>query len=64
MLSALRRVKNHFLIRKTKLALLGIDVTKLTKREIGQFGNAFSEIVQIAIGSTQSFILSDATAPP
>jgi hypothetical protein len=56
LLESLRRVQDHYLIKKGKLALLGIDVTKLIKREIGHFGNAFSEIVQIAIGSTQSFI--------
>ena len=57
LLESLRRVRNHYLIKKEKLVLLGIHPRKLQQKVIGPFGNAFSEIVQIAIGSAQSFIL-------
>jgi len=63
LLESLRRVGNHYLIRKEKLALLGIHPTKPQVKVIGKFGNAFSEIVQISICSTRSFILSVANAP-
>jgi hypothetical protein len=63
LLESLRRVGNHYLIRKEKLALLGIHPTKPQVKVIGKFGNAFSEIVQISICSKRSFILSVANAP-
>jgi hypothetical protein len=66
-LESLRRVRNHYLIRKEKLVLLGAHPKQLQQKVIGTFGNAFSEIVQMAIGSTQSYILicrNGRTAPP
>lgn len=60
LLGSLRRIKDHFLIKLQKLPLIGVDPTILTQRLIGKFGNAFSEIVQIAISSTQSFIFVSA----
>jgi type I site-specific restriction-modification system R (restriction) subunit len=62
LLDGLRRVKDHFLTTKRNLAVLGVDLAALTPKLIGRFGNAFSEIVQIAISSTQSFVF--ATPPP
>jgi hypothetical protein len=62
LLDSLRRIRDHFLVKQQNLALLGVDLTALTPRLIDQFGNACSEIVQIAISSVQSFKF--ATAPP
>lgn len=61
---SLRRVRSHVLIKREKLALLGLHPMKLQQRGIGKFGNAFSEIVQTAIGSRQSFILVSRKSVP
>lgn len=58
LVAPLRRVRNHFLIKKEKLVLLGLRRRDMQERVIGRFGNSFSEIVQIAIGSRRSYILT------
>jgi hypothetical protein len=57
LLASLRRVGNHFLVRKEKLVLLGVHLKDLQQRVIGKFGNAFSVTAQIAISSRRSYIL-------
>jgi hypothetical protein len=62
LLAFLRRVQNHFLIKKEKLILLGLRPWEFEERVIGRFGNAFSEIVQIANCSRRSYILTRSSA--